>query len=220
MCFSAQADLVGGVVLGAIGFDTLRHVPHRPRHLALACLPLLLGAHQLVETFVWWGLQGHVSSDVGQVATWLYLLFAFFVLPIYIPLAVFIIEPPGRRRSIIGGFVVMGTIVSTVLLMAMLSGPVTAILGHHHLSYGIGLSAGLAVTAGYVAVTCGSMLFSGYRQLFIFGLVNLVAVAVLAQLAISGFTSLWCAWAAVTSGAIALHLRRGETHRSAVDALT
>jgi len=219
MCFSAQADLVGGVVLGAIGFDALRHIPQRPRHRALAALPLLLAAHQFVETFVWWGLQGHVSSAVGDLATWLYLLFAFWVLPIYVPLAVFLIEPPGRRRRIIAGFVGLGAIVSTTLLLAMLDGSVTATLGDHHLSYGIGLHAGFAVTACYVAATCGAMLFSGYRQLFLFGLVNLVAIAVLARLAISGFASLWCAWAAVTAAVIALHLRHGETHRSRIDVL-
>ncbi len=99
MCFSAQADLVGGVVLVAIGFDAVRHVHDQRDHLAFAALPLLLGAHQLDEAFVWWGLQGHINAHVGQVAMWLYLLFAFVVLPVYVPLAIRALEPPGRRRK-------------------------------------------------------------------------------------------------------------------------
>ena len=47
----------------------------------------------------------------------------------------------------------------------------------------------------------------------VFGVVNLVAVAVLANLTIDGFASLWCAWAAVTAGFIALHLRLSGRHR-------
>jgi MFS family permease len=219
MCFSAQADLVGGAVLAGIGLDAVRHVRRRHDHLALATLPFLLAAHQLDETLVWWGLQGHINAEIGRVATWIYLLFAFFVLPIYVPLAVFALEPPGRRRSIIAGFVVLGAVVSTVLLIAMLSGPVTATLGDHHIGYGIGLHAGLAVTVAYVAATCGPMIFSGYHRLFLFGIVNLIAVAVLARLAISGFASLWCAWAALTAAVIAVYLRSGDAHRSVVDAL-
>jgi hypothetical protein len=76
MCFSPQADLVGGVVIGAIGVDTLRHC-RRPREVALASLPLLLAAHQFVEAFVWWGLEGRVAPGVGRAAMWAYLAFAF-----------------------------------------------------------------------------------------------------------------------------------------------
>jgi uncharacterized protein DUF6629 len=219
MCFSAEADLIGGVVLAAIGLDAARHVHQRHDHLALAALPLLLAAHQLDEAFVWWGLEGHVSAEVGHVATWIYLLFAFVVLPIYVPLAVFALEPSGRRRLIIAGFAGLGALVSVTLLIAVLTGTVTAELGNHHIGYGIGLSAALAVTSAYVVATCGPMLFSGYRRLFRFGLVNLVAVVVLAVLASNGFASLWCAWAAVTAAVIAVHLRRGDPHRSVADAL-
>jgi hypothetical protein len=208
MCFSAEADLVGGIGLGVIGFDAIRHVRQRGDHLAIAALPLLLALHQLDEAFVWWGLQGCVGAVTGQVATWIYLLFAFVVLPVYVPASVLALEPPGRRRSLMILFVALGGMVSAVLLVAMLTGPVTATLGDNHLAYGTGLSAGWVVVAAYVVVTCGAVVFSGYRRLAVFGLVNLVAVAVLAHLAIDGFASLWCGWAAVTSGFIALYLRR------------
>ncbi|HVM63424.1 MAG TPA: DUF6629 family protein [Acidimicrobiales bacterium] len=220
MCFSAQADLFGGLVVGAIGVDVLRHVDHRSKQLMLAALPVLFAAHQLDEAFVWWGLQGNVASVVGRVALWAYLLFAFVVLPVYVPAAVWAVEPPGRRRSAMVPFIGLGALVSGVLLEAMVRGPVTAKLAHYHLSYGTGLRSGLLIVAGYVVATCGSLIFSGYRDIAIFGVVNLVAVAVLARLEIDGFASLWCGWAAVTSGAIALHVRFGRPHGSLAHAAT
>ena len=208
MCFSAQADLVGGVVLGAIGVDTLRHVGQRREYLPLAALPLMFAGHQLVEAFVWWGLQGHLSDTVANTATWLYLLFAFVLLPVYVPVAVLVAEPRGPRRTLIRWSIVVGGIVSALLLAAMASGPVTASLDDWHVRYGTGIDAAVPIVGAYIVATCGSLLLSTDRILVRFGLVNLVAVVVIAIFVVEGFASLWCAWAAVASGAVALHLRR------------
>jgi hypothetical protein len=219
MCFSPQADLVGGLVLGVIGIDVARNVRVRRDHLAFAALPLLFATHQLTETFVWWGLQGHVASQVGVVATWIYLLFAFVLLPTYVPVAIRALEPPGRRRTVMTGFVALGAVVSVLLLAAMIRGPVSASLGHDHVSYNIKLHAGLVIVTAYVVATCASAVFSGYRHIAIFGVINLIAVAIIARLTIDGFASVWCGWAALTSVAIALHIRFGRPHTTVVEAL-
>jgi hypothetical protein len=208
VCFSAQADLVGGVVLGAIGIDTLRYVGPRREYLPLAALPLMFAGHQLVEAFVWWGLQGHLSDTVTDVATWLYLLFAFVLLPVYVPTAVFVAEASGRRRRVIRWSIVIGGIVAALLLAAMVRGPVTASLDDWHIRYGTGIDAAVPIVGAYIVATCGSLLLSTNRILVRFGVVNLVAVVVIAAFVVEGFASLWCAWAALASGAVALHLRR------------
>ena len=82
MCFSPTGDLIGGAVVVAIGVDACLHVRGRSEYLAVAALPIVLGLHQIDETFVWWWLQGHVASGVGHVAMWVYLIFAMVVLPI------------------------------------------------------------------------------------------------------------------------------------------
>ena len=219
MCFSPQADLVGGAIITVIGIGVLRNVRQRHDHLAFAALPLLFGLHQLTETFVWWGLQGHVPSSVGTVATWIYLLFAFVLLPTYVPLAIRALEPPCERRQIMTGFAVVGAIVSLLLLAAMIRGPVVAHLADDHVAYSIKLHAGLLIVTAYVAATCASAVFSGYRQIAIFGVINLIAVAILAKITIDGFASLWCGWAALTSIAIAYQIRFGGHRDSVVHAL-
>jgi hypothetical protein len=213
VCFAPQADLIGGVVVTAIGIDAYRNLRGRNNHLLLATLPLVLGAHQLIETFAWWGLEGHVPHDVGRVAVWLYLLIAFVLLPVFVPLSVLALEPTSHRRWRMLPFVGLGAIVSAVLLIAMLRGPVEATAHPYHIAYSVQLSYGGLVVVAYVTAICGALLFSGYRHVLLFGLANLVAVAIIARLTIDGFASIWCGYAAVSAGAIALHMRYAKPHR-------
>ena len=215
MCFSPQADLVGGVVISGIGVDALRHVRRRQDHVALAALPLMLGVHQLFESVVWLSLQGHLPHELGRVALWGYLLIALVVLPIFVPAAVLSSEPAGPRRRLMAPFVAVGTVVAGVLLAAMVRGPVTVRLSPYHLSYGLGLRDSLPVVVCYVVAVCGALLLSRHRHVVVFGAVNLVAIGVIAWLTIDGFASVWCAWAAITSGAVAAKMRLTGRHRPA-----
>lgn len=144
---------------------------------------------------------------------WIYVVIAMLVVPILVPLSIWKVQPTSRRRWVVAPFVGLGIAVATVLLITMLHGPVTARLGSHHLAYGIGLRNGILIVGLYVVATCGSLLCSGYREIVIFGAVNLIAVVVLARLTADGFTSLWCFYAAVVSGFIAFHMRLGTPRR-------
>jgi hypothetical protein len=214
MCYSPQADLVGGVAISAIGVDAVRHVHRLHGHLAIASLPLILGAHQLDEAVVWFWQQGHISRSIGELALWIYLLIAFVVLPLFVPLAIVTLEPTKRRRWSMAPFVAIGTGVAVVLLAAMVHGPVGVSARPYHLAYSLHIGGGFYIVGLYVVAVCGALLLSGYRHVAIFGLVNLVAVAVIAKLTVDGFASVWCGWAAVTSGAIALHMRFARPRRT------
>jgi len=215
MCFSPQADLVGGVVISAIGVDAIRHVRQRRELIALAWLPLLLGAHQLIEAIVWLWLQGHVPSGAGHLALRAYLLIALVVLPALVPLAVIALEPTRNRKLLMTPFAVTGAATAAVLLAAMTGGPIGARLAPYHLAYSVRLHDGLLITALYVLAVCGPLLLSGYRHVALFGIVNLIAVIIIARLTADGFASIWCGWAALSSAAIALHVRFARPHHSA-----
>jgi hypothetical protein len=207
MCFSPQGDLAGGVVVMAIGVDACLHLHGRREYRALAVVPLLLGAHQVDEAFVWWGLQGIVPRSVGTVAMWIYLVFALVVLPLAAPILVLSLERTFRRRLRIVPFVVVGAAVSGILAAVLVSHGPTASIGTYHIAYSIGLTDGVAVVGLYVVATCGAMLASSSRSVVWFGAANAIAVIVLARLCADGFTSLWCFYAALVSAAIALRLR-------------
>jgi hypothetical protein len=214
VCFSPEADLVGGAVIAAIGIDALRHVQKRHGHVAIAALPLLLAAHQLDESLVWLGLQGHVPHGVEHVAVWIYLLVAFVVLPIFVPAAVLAFEPTRRRKWSMAPFVALGLAVAGILAHAMVRDGFSASIRPYHIAYSLHMGDALAVIVCYVVAVCGALLFSGDRHVVIFGLVNLLAIVVIARLTVDGFASVWCGWAAVSSGAIAAHLRFAHPHRS------
>ncbi len=214
MCFSPQADLVGGVVISTIGVVAVRNAQKHHHNIALAALPLLLGIHQIIEAFVWLGLQDHEPHELERVALWGYLLIAFVVLPIFVPVAVLVNEPSRRRRFIMMPLVALGVAVSGILFATMLRGPVGVQLRPHHLAYSIDLNHGAFIVVLYVAAICGTLLLSTGRRVVTFGLVNLIAVGVIAWLTVDGFASVWCGWAAITSGAIALHMRVGKVPRT------
>ncbi len=205
--------MVGAVVV-AIGVDACLHLEDKREYLFVAVLPVLLGLHQIDEAFVWWGLRGLIPAQVGTVAMWIYLIFALVLLPVIAPLLVLGLERTRARRWRIAPFVALGVAVGGVELAAMLQGDPTARIGSYHLSYSIGLAHGTLVVGLYIVATCGAMLASGFRHIFWFGISNLIAIAVLARLSADGFTSLWCFYAALASGAIALYLRFGRPEAS------
>ncbi len=211
MCFSAEADIVAGLVVSAIGVGTIRHVGH-DREAALASLPLLFGIHQLIEVAVWWGTEGRVPSHLFETATWLYLLIAFGLVPWWVPHAVRAVETDAVRTRWMAWLLAAGVVASVGLTVPVVVGPVSAIDGGAHLAYSVPLVAGGALTLLYVVATCGSLLLSSDRVVTWYGVVNLVVVAGLAVLLTSGVVSLWCVWAAVSSIAIAIHL--GRLHRT------
>jgi hypothetical protein len=207
MCFSAEADLVAGAVVTAVGVDALRQA-RRPGDRALGALPVLLGAHLLVEVVVWHGLTGEVDPGVGRQAMWLYLAVALLVLPVLVPFAIRAVEPdPGRRRTM-AHLGAVGAALAAVYLIGMLQGPVTVRIEENHLAYQLGMEHGGLLAGIYAIVACAPPMLSSQRPIAAFGLANLVAVVVLVWIESSALTSLWCAWAAVTSVAIAAHLRR------------
>jgi uncharacterized membrane protein len=214
VCVSPEVDVAAGVVIGALAVDAVRSRPAR-RNLALAAIPALLAAHSLVEAVVWWGTRDQVPAPWGSVATVVYVVIAFVMLPTLLPTAVLAREADRRRRHALKALLVVGAVVSVVMLAAVVDGPVEATARAHVIVYSVGIPVAPLVVSAYVAATCGAGLLSSSRLIRGFAVVNAIAVAVLVTVSTQALTSLWCGWAAVTSAAIALMLRHdGDPDRS------
>ncbi len=213
MCYSPEADLVAGLVVGAVGIDALYHADDRRRK-TLAAIPLLLAAHQLMEAVAWWGLEGQGSRAAGDVAVSVFLLIALVVVPSVVPFAVMRSEPNLRRRRRMVPFVVLGIAVAAVRLMGMATNPYGAAIGGRYIAYETVILGGGLTVALYGLAVCVPFLMSSQRRLVIFGLANVAALMVLSALLTSGLISLWCVWADVSSVVIALHIREISATRS------
>lgn len=206
LCLSPEVDVAAGVVIVALGVDAVRHTSHR-RYLMLAGIPLLLGAHQLIEAVAWWSLQGKLAPATGDTAVAWYLGLAFVVVPLLVPISVLGVEPDPVRRRWMMPSLVAGGVAASMLAQALAAGPVRAAIGGRYLAYSVDLTYGGFVVALYVAATCVPLLMSTHRRLAQFGLANLVAAAGLSWLLGTGLISLWCAWAAVGSVVIVTQIR-------------
>ena len=207
MCFSPEADIVAGLVVAGVGIDTIRHIGH-DREWALAALPIVFGIHQGVEVVVWWGLDQRISADLAHNAAWLYLAIALGLIPVAVPFAVHRLETDERRRAFMAPLIGLGVLVAVALMVPVVRGPISFVDAGNHIAYSVSTEFGGLITVGYVVATCGALLLSSDKVVVIYGAVNLVAVAALAALQTTGVISLWCVLAAVTSIAIAVHLRR------------
>jgi hypothetical protein len=207
MCFSPQADFVGGAVIAGVGVETLRHVRER-RELIVGVLPLLFGFHQLVEGFVWLGLRGQVSHGLGDAAKESYIVFAHAVLPAIVPLGFMLLEPDRRRSRVMLAMACVGALLGGYLLWQVTAYPVGAHEEARCVDYTTHTPNDAVIGLLYVTVTCGPALISSRRYLRWFGMVCLVGVIVTAVVRVDELTSLWCVYVAVVSVLILEHFRR------------
>ncbi len=114
---------------------------------------------------------------------------------------------PGRRRWMLA-LLAMGAVTSAWLLTEIIRSPASATIDGAHIAYVSGGSDAAVLGVFYIVTTCGALLVASSRMLAAFGLVNLAAVIALTWLTFTGLTSLWCAWAAITSFVVVIHLRR------------
>jgi hypothetical protein len=209
MCFSATANFVGSTALGAVGVLTLTKVKHR-RELLFAALPILFAVHQLIEGFVWLGLDGILSPVVAHNMGAAFMLYAQGLLPFLLPLGVLLFEPDGKSRRRMLPFVVLGGTTALYILWALTAYPLQVYVNENSIVYINQATNNPTVALLYVIATCGSLFFSKVRAMVLFGAANLVILLVVLAFKSYAFTSLWCAYAAIASVIILAYFWRSS----------
>jgi hypothetical protein len=212
MCFSASADFVASAVIGSVGVATLFEVKH-PREVLFGSLPCLFALHQFSEGFVWLGLDGRLSPAVTHNAGAAYVLFAQGLLPFLMPLSVLLLEPTRHKQRQMLGFTIGGGALMIYLLWGLIAYPVNISVQQNSIVYTNAITTTTAVAVLYVIATCGSLFFSGFRDLAILAWANLIGLLVVMEVRRYAFTSIWCAYAAVVSVIIYAFFRRSRNFR-------
>lgn len=214
MCFSATASFAAGTVLLGFGAATLSRVA-RPAEVPYAVIPALFGIQQLIEGGLWLALPDG-SPHLSTILTHSYAFFSHVLWPIFVPLAVLLIEPDRRRRRILAGLAVAGGIAGSYLLYFWGADPTTAqVVGGHMLYISPHFFTG-PILVLYVLSTCVSSLVSSHAAVRWFGAAASLSLAAAYLFYAMWFISVWCFFAAIMSVTVLLFFWRPRRGRAAV----
>ena len=203
MCFSATASFSAGAVLLGIGTLTVQSA-HRRREMPLAAIPLLFAIQQLSEGVIWLTFR-YDAPQLNVAMTYFYSFFSHVLWPIYVPVAVLLIEPLRWRRTVLLGFVAAGLAAGLFLLQILLTFPVVSRPTGQHMEYVSPHFFAATVMTLYLLAATVSPMFSSYRLVKVFGVLALLSFAAAYGFYATWFISVWCFFAALLSAVIYLH---------------
>ena len=212
MCFSATASFSAGALLLGIGALTLKSA-RRPQEWPFAAIPLLFAIQQLSEGVIWLTFQVEAPL-LNTVMTHVYSFFSHVLWPVYIPVAVLMLEPPGRRRRSLIAFAVAGSAVGAYLLYVLVAFPVVSRPTGRHVEYDSPHFFALEVMTVYLISTTVSPLLSTHRSVKIFGFLALLSFGAVYYFYATWFISVWCFFAALLSVVIYLHFALQKAEQS------
>ena len=210
MCFSATASFTAGAVLLGLGTLTLRSA-RRPRELMFAAIPLLFAVQQLTEGVIWLTFR-YDAPLLNTVMTQVYAFFSHVLWPAWIPLAVLLMEAPGRRHRVLLTLVGAGAAVGAYLLYVLVTFPAVSRPTGQHIEYLSPHFFAAEVMTLYLLATTVSPLVSTHGVVKVFGALALLSFGAAYYFYTTWFISVWCFFAAVLSSTILLHfaMRRAK----------
>lgn len=184
--------------LGVIGILTLRRVSD-PREVVLAALPLFFAMHQFTQGFVWLGMDGLIEPRALVMAESIFIFYAQGLLPLLVPLAVWLLEPAGWYRKAIGVLLVMGGLLAAYTLWGLSVQPTYVTVENDALVYVNDWTAKQWINVVYILTTCGPLILSSSVSVQLFGWFNLMGLMGIMLWKPHAITSVWCLYAAVVS---------------------
>ena len=207
MCFSATASFAAGAVLlgvGALTFKAAKTSARGPREWPFAVIPLLFAIQQLIEGVIWLSFSADAPL-LNSVMTHVYSFFSHVLWPVWVPVAVLLMEPDGWRRRALSACVVAGAVVAASLLYVLVTFPVTSKPTGQHIEY-VSPHFFAAVTMTlYLLSTAFSPLLSTHRMAVVFGGLALLSFGAAYAFYATWFISVWCFFAALLSAVVYLH---------------
>lgn len=196
MCFSATASFVASAGLGIVGVMTVIKVKD-VRALPLAAVPLWFSLQQFIEGGLWMSLSAH--SYLALPFTYLFLFFALFWWPVYIPLCTYLVEPSPWRRRIMAFLGVAGLGLGSYIFNLFVTQPVPATIVNSCLYYRTNNTNEFFWGMLYIIVAIGAGLISSHKTIAIASSLAGILALIAWRLYITNFISVWCFFAAVTS---------------------
>ena len=200
MCFSASASFGAGVVLTVIGVASIKKT-HHPSQLLFASIPFIFGVQQIAEGILWLTLPNPDYVNTQKIFTHIFLFFAQILWPLWVPVAILLLEKNATRKNIQKVLVVAGIIVGFYLAYCLLTFNVKAKIVGHHITYlqdyPVSLrNYGIIL---YALATIVPPFFSHIRRMWILGTTILISYIVTAIFYDHYILSVWCFFSSIIS---------------------
>jgi hypothetical protein len=203
MCFSAPVSFIAGTVLLGIGAITTYRASHK-REWAYALIPLLFGLQQLLEGALWLTFSDP-TSHLNYGLTQAFSVFSQVLWPVYIPVAVLLLETVAWRKKAIALIALAGASVSLFLLYYLAHRTVVSQVQGNHIAYVFPHFHEFFATGLYLLGACVSPLLSSHRTVRWFGLAITASLVVTYVFYSTWFTSVWCFFSAAISALVLAH---------------
>ncbi len=200
MCFSTEASFGAGAVLTIVGIATLRKTTSRSQ-LAFATLPLIFGVQQFIEGFVWLSLSNADYAYLKQVPTYLFLIIAQVVWPLWIPLSIYLMEKELKPKKLLLGLLAIGTVLSLCVVYNLTTYTVKSEILEHHIHYALSIPKWMIPLGAflYFLPTVVSPFVSSVKRTNFLGMTILTSFIVSKLFFEQNMISVWCFFAALMS---------------------
>ncbi|MCX6779300.1 MAG: hypothetical protein NTU97_03655 [Candidatus Magasanikbacteria bacterium] len=196
MCFSSTASFTASGFLTVVGIATLAKTKQK-KTLLIMIVPLIFAFQQLIEGLLWLSLKN--GSEYSLPLTYLFLFFALFFWPIYIPFVALLLEPQKIRRRIILFFCFGGILVGILLFVSFLQKPEVVRVVNNCLFYANQSPYPFLLNYLYILFTIGSGAISSRPIIKIISLFGLTSALISWLIYSINFISVWCFFAAIMS---------------------
>ncbi|WP_310556270.1 DUF6629 family protein [Flavobacterium sp.] len=200
MCFSATASFTAGVVLTVIGIASIKKANHKSQ-LLFASIPFMFGVQQFAEGILWLTIPKQDYFILQKIATYFYLFFAHILWPLWVPIAILLIEKSSTRKKFQKFLVATGIAVSIYLTYCLANYPVKAVIEGHHINYILGYS-NLMTNFWiflYALATIAPPFFSHIKRMWILGITILISYIITQFFYENYILSVWCFFSSVIS---------------------
>jgi len=205
MCFSATASFTASAVLTVVGIATITQIKSK-RSIMLGLIPSLFAIQQFSEGFVW--------LSMNTVAAYVFLLFAYIILPLWAMCTLFILETHQIRKKILATFIGLGLLYAIVASALLLTQTLDISVVDCSLSYDFNFAGNpgkniALILYTFLAVT--PIFVSSNRWFWLFGSSLLVALVFTYIFKYIALISVWCFFAAMLSMLLLYIIRKSNS---------
>jgi hypothetical protein len=200
MCFSANASFVVSSGLIGIGVATINKIRNKFQ-IPFSIIPILFSFQQLTEGILWLSLTTSHFNYLQEIATFIFLIFAQVIWPIWVPLSIWLLEKNDLRKKILFALSFAGVVVSAYLFYSLINCNIESKINNHHISYLIAMPEFFYVNGGvlYFMVTVIPPFVSSIKKMNFLG-VSILLSYLFTKIYFHEFIiSVWCFFAAIIS---------------------